>query len=183
MTKKMQETNDDFGDIELPVDQALGIWFDLERALEGKNGYGGDVAEIYAYRLVPPRHKGSTEEEQARVAGRNLTRLLRYFVDLHRGAEIEDADESRVIDPLAEDFPPFAHRTHLRVLRGKLIRREFAADLVALWRRGRDLAAHLPQPDFGTWDSATKFLLLALGVEDAGEAPVIRGDRCDRSDR
>jgi hypothetical protein len=172
----MSETDD------LDLDQALGVWFDLERALEGKNGYGGDVAEIYAYRLVPPRfqHRSTVDaaEELAPLVGRNMTRLLRRFVELHEGAEIGIEDgprEFRAIDLRAEDFPPFAHRVHVRVTRVPQVRREFAIDLTTLWRRARDIGAHLPQPDFGTWDSATKFLLLALGMEGGGEARVIRG--------
>lgn len=33
--------------------QALSIWSELEQAYYGDNAYGGDTAEIYAYRLQP----------------------------------------------------------------------------------------------------------------------------------
>jgi hypothetical protein len=33
--------------------QALSIWTDLEQALRGEHAFGGDVAEIYIYRLLP----------------------------------------------------------------------------------------------------------------------------------
>lgn len=157
---------------ELPVEQVLGVWHDLERALEGKNGYGGNVAEIYAYRLLSPgpRHPLSDlpEEDQARIAAANLTNILRQFVDLHEGAEIGIEDgprEFRGIDPRKEDFPPFVHRVHVCVSDDKQVRDAFARKLLALWDRAHEIDAKLPQPDFTAWTGATKNLLLALGVE------------------
>jgi hypothetical protein len=37
----------------LSMTQALSIWSDLEAAYYGKNGFGGDTAEIYIYRAMP----------------------------------------------------------------------------------------------------------------------------------
>lgn len=37
----------------LSLVQALSVWSDLEAALYGKSGYGGDTAEIYIYRFLP----------------------------------------------------------------------------------------------------------------------------------
>ncbi len=37
----------------LSMMQALSIWSDLEAAYYGKNGFGGDIAEIYIYRAMP----------------------------------------------------------------------------------------------------------------------------------
>lgn len=34
------------------MEQALGIWSELESAYYGKNGFGGDVAELYLYRFM-----------------------------------------------------------------------------------------------------------------------------------
>lgn len=121
----------DFDDLDLPASDAIAVWHDLTTALAGNNGYGGAVAEIYAYRLVPPQlrrtdptySKGSPEAEEAaktkiaRVAGANMTLLLRRFVDLHEGAVIsiqEGRDEFRDLD-LSQDFPPFDWRVHLLV--------------------------------------------------------------------
>jgi hypothetical protein len=121
------------GDLDLPVDAALGVWYDLEQALAGKNGYGGDVAEIYAYRLVPKRIKDKTDpafitgatdaEEQeakveaARVAGANMTGILRRFAELYEGVifSIEEREGFRPINLAAEEFPPFDWRVQLRV--------------------------------------------------------------------
>ena len=105
----------------LSFDDAHGVWCELELALAGKNGYGGDVAEIYAYRLVPGGASAianaSKTEEQARLAGKNMTILLRGFADLHEGVVIsiqESRGDFRRLD-LAQDFPPFDWRVHLRV--------------------------------------------------------------------
>lgn len=122
----------DLANLDLPVDAAIGVWYDLERALAGKNGYGGDVAEIYAYRLVPQRIRdktnpafitGATEAEEqaakaeaALVAGKNMTRVLRHFAELHEGAvfAIEERDGWRLLD-LAAEFPSFDWSVQLRV--------------------------------------------------------------------
>lgn len=169
--------------IELPVNQALGVWHDLERALAGKNGYGGDVAEIYAFRLVPAGITrlsdpsfitGVTEvqarldeAEVARIAARNLTLILRQFVDLHEGVEIgieEGPREFRFFDPRVETVPPFAHRVHVRVRETQRVRAVFAAALLALFHRAHEIEAMLPA-DFFRWSGATKDLLIDLGLE------------------
>ena len=127
----------DLTDLDLPADTAIGVWYDLERALAGKNGYGGDVAEIYAYRLVPRRVMdktnpsfitGATEaeeqaanEELARVAGANMTQILRHFAKLHDRVifSIEDREGFRPIDLSTEEFPAFGWRVQLRVSQGR----------------------------------------------------------------
>jgi hypothetical protein len=128
---------DDLRDLDLPADAALGVWYDLERALAGKNGFGGDVAEIYAYRLVPRRLvdktdpsfiTGATEAEEeaakvelARVAGVNMTRILRHFAKLHERVifSIEEREGWKPIDLRYEEFPAFGWRVQLRVSQGK----------------------------------------------------------------
>ena len=110
-------------DLARSVDAAISVWYDLERALAGKNGYGGNVAEIYAYRLVPGGVKAfpgpaSKSPELAILAGRNLTRLVKQFVDLHHAnVDIEERHGFRTIDFGCEELPPFDWRIHLRVTR------------------------------------------------------------------
>jgi hypothetical protein len=43
---------------QVPIDNLLDVWWELETAHEGQNGFSGHVAEIYAYRLLPsgPRY-------------------------------------------------------------------------------------------------------------------------------
>lgn len=163
-----------FDDNEQPdIDHTLTVWYELERALEGKNGFGGDVAEIYSYVLVPVRLRGCTEDERARSAGRVLTRLLRRFVELHDAeVALEERAGFRVIDPNVEDFPPFDHRVHLRVSQIKQRHYAFAVELLALWDRAQEI--DLPKPDFTQWDGATKDILLALGMEFDGDRYVIK---------
>jgi hypothetical protein len=190
VTKKTKKADDD----EFQLDEVLGVWMDLERALEGKNGFGGTVAEIYAYRLIPVRHRDHYVEgvgtvaaedpwplaKQAEVAGRNMTRLLRHFVELHEGVEVaieelSELSESgvwvfRKIDPHEEDFPAFDHRVHLRVSRSSMIRRQIASELLGLWSRAceeqrQPTDAGWPEPDFTAWSGTTKDLLMALGLE------------------
>lgn len=109
-------TNDLTG-LDVSAEDAVGVWHDLERALAGKNGYGGDVAEIYAYRLARPLLRSPKDEAQARVAGVNMTRLLRHFLELHEGAvvSLEEREGFRPLDLAAEEFPPFDWRVHLRL--------------------------------------------------------------------
>jgi len=39
--------------IEVPLIELLKLWGELVEAYHGKHGFGGDTAEIYAYRLQP----------------------------------------------------------------------------------------------------------------------------------
>ncbi len=76
--------------------QTLDVWHELELALQGKNGFGGDTAEIYAYRLTPsnpslegngiynalenPRSYSHEEAiEYVNQTRRDLCDLCRYF--------------------------------------------------------------------------------------------------------
>ncbi len=94
------------------------LWQELEDALAGTNGYGGDVAEIYAYRLVKSYGRPPMSEAQSREAGWNLTLLLRRFREVHSDAVVL-LDTPRGFVPLGEDgeCPPFNHRAHVRVER------------------------------------------------------------------
>lgn len=78
--------------MDLTIRQALDVWSDLEAAYYGKNKFGGNVAEIYAYRLqqrYPSAESGfgiflqEAQKEQARLAGRNLLALLALFKKAH----------------------------------------------------------------------------------------------------
>jgi len=176
--------NDDRVDTDLPsAESAVGVWFDLERALEGTNGYGGNVAEIYAYRLLPEPSTLAIsagdpllQERAAGLAARNLTWLVRHFVGLHEGVEIgieNGPREFRRIDLRSEEFPPFLHRMHIQVSKASRIRLALAKELLALRNRIRD-AGVLSNGrdaivDFEQWVDATKDLLGALGM-DAREA-------------
>jgi hypothetical protein len=167
---------------DLPTaEESIGIWYELESALEGKNGYGGNVAEIYAYRLVPEGATGAAvaisegkagEALLARTAAKNLTWFVRRFVELHDGVEIgieTDPRQFRVLDPRTEEFPPFSHRIHVRVSGAAQIRRVLAGELRALGERAKGVRSMLPEPDFERWSLATKDLIAVLDDETSKE--------------
>ena len=103
---------------DLTLNQALGVWSELEAAYYGKNGFGGDTAEIYAYRLQPyrpgvelPNTQLGAEAiaEQAMIAGENLYWLLGKFCEHHGCTAIVDGTEAEWLRG------GFEHRVHVRI--------------------------------------------------------------------
>ncbi len=85
-----------YGLLSFSMAQALGVWSDLCDAYHGKNGYGGDTAEIYLYRFMPdcptvsvgrgmgkPLTGIAADEERRRVKAANgaLWALLSHFAE------------------------------------------------------------------------------------------------------
>lgn len=106
------------------VEDVAGVWEDLEDALRGVNGYGGDVAEIYAYRLMPAAGPSpaaivdlapSEEEVWGRVAADNLMSILRRFRELHPECEVYLDGSDIPLDVLDGQIRPFMHRIHVKV--------------------------------------------------------------------
>ena len=147
----------------LPIEQTLILWRELEEARDGKNGYGGTVAEIYAYRLLPsgPRYPLSDlpEPMQAKIAAGNLTQILRHFQALHPKHEIGIETERRVfpaIDLQNDDAVPlFLHRIHVEVRPRLVVERDALRELrddrqhmIADWAKaafGHDQVTSIPQ--------------------------------------
>jgi hypothetical protein len=160
-------------DADLPdAESSIGIWYDLERALEGTNGYGGDVAEIYAYRLLPGASPVIVakygDAHTAALAAHNLTWLVRHFVGMHEDIEIgleNGPREFRPIDLRTEEFPPFSHRIHIRVSQERRIRGAFASKLLELRNRMNESATAMPVPEYDRWFAVTSDLLQALGAK------------------
>lgn len=112
-----------FGFFRVSMAQALGVWSDLCDAYHGKNGYGGDTAEIYMYRFMAdcptvslsrrPLTGIAADEEALRVKAANeaLHALLAHFA------------EERICVVLVEGQPlgawvataGFDHRVHVTV--------------------------------------------------------------------
>jgi hypothetical protein len=102
------------------TDQALNVWAELEDAYHGANGFGGDTAEIYAYRLMPmsPSYSITSAYEMPehpqmeRRAWSDLIELCAKFQQ-HRNCKV-------VIDDVPlEDCDPngrFIHRSHVQVI-------------------------------------------------------------------
>jgi hypothetical protein len=116
-------------DDHLSIEATLGIWSELEAARCGKNGYGGTVAEIYAYRLLPGlsplAYRGVAGEQHedrlacANTAGANLTTILRQFRSAYPSCQIgieEGVRKFRALDLASEAVPSFDHRIHIEVL-------------------------------------------------------------------
>ncbi len=101
----------------ISLDQALGIWSDLWQAYYGENGYGGDTAEIYAYRLIgrSPLLTVSNDEELLREIGWEAYKNLQSFLTkFHQEVDCE----IKVDDiPLHKWYEPLIHRCHVQILR------------------------------------------------------------------
>ena len=113
----------------ISINQALDIWSDLWQAYFGKNGFGSDMAEIYAYRLMsynPTYHRGyhsdivlrgtetfkKAQEEVCEQAQNSLVALLKKFAAENdcmievNGKTVDDWAESEVFD----------HRCHVKII-------------------------------------------------------------------
>lgn len=103
---------------------------EIELAYQGKNGFGGDVAEIYAYRLIPRHHPGMAsgppgiDAMDALEAASNLTKLCQAFLVMHPDARFAiEKHEPRLFEDVdvndwtgaGPPIPPFSHRIHLKV--------------------------------------------------------------------
>jgi len=90
----------------MSIEQALGVWSQLEEAREGKASYGSDVAEIYAFRLNPhcPKmlHGSDGDEEFGPRFEANLKWLVGMF-EKKRGCKVEILDDT------------WFHRVHVKV--------------------------------------------------------------------
>ncbi len=110
----------------ISMNQALSIWSELWRAYYGKNGFGGDTAEIYAYRLMPYEPVVASDNPQFREtqlfkehsnvaivkATSSLYALLTKFqIDADCQITIDDKE----IDEWVKT-EIFDHRCHVRVI-------------------------------------------------------------------
>ena len=105
------------------MNQALSIWSELWQAYYGKNGYGGDTAEIYAYRLMPysPSFNmtGETFQEsndELRInAVNSLVALCNQFAKENDCViEIDKCPLDKWVSLIGREFD---HRCHVRVVR------------------------------------------------------------------
>lgn len=109
----------------LSLTQALGLWEELVEAYHGKNGFGGDTAEIYMYRLMrrdPTAELGAgslasaAKREQVDQASRSLYALLAYFLSEHENVRltVDGRPFGRWVAAVGND-----HRVHVRVIHGR----------------------------------------------------------------
>ncbi len=103
----------------VPTLELLRIWSELEQAYHNEHGYGGDTAEIYAYRLqrrnpirenARDEYREKAEEEAGAEAADVLYDICALFA-AERECEIE-------IDgyALSAWMGPLVHRAHVRVI-------------------------------------------------------------------
>lgn len=102
----------------ISMDQVLDVWTDLEAAYYGKNGYGGDTAEIYVYRLMPRIPNGAPDDDDYLKANQALFSLLRRFQSMHSDAAISlyatRKDDGRPLGSWLNGCHE-AHRHHIRI--------------------------------------------------------------------
>lgn len=109
----------------------LEVWGQLVEAYHGKNGYGGDLAEIYAYHLtrynpivhVTPKSDSKLYQEQKALTALHAANALCSIIE-----EFCDKYDSRVeIDGMAMSEwcaicnagrHTYDHRCHVKVIKG-----------------------------------------------------------------
>lgn len=112
----------------VPTHQLLQLWGELVEAYHGVHGYGGHVAEIYAYRLMPYTptcHSGALREDSDTYreatrdvqmkAGAAFVQLCSYFTE-HYPATIL-LDDLSLLEwwDRCVSAGGFAHRVHAHV--------------------------------------------------------------------
>lgn len=121
------DTNDALGPLptfQVPVIELMRVWGELVEAYHGVNGYGGDTAEVYAYRLMGrnPAAEASSTGYRSGGAVRKQERVARLaFAQLCTAFELEYGCEVRIDDHKPEDWvmvTRFDHRAHVKVVRG-----------------------------------------------------------------
>lgn len=100
----------------MSIMQILRLWSELEDAYRGTNGFGGNVAEIYAYTLHGHNPKANIDamksaEEMSHEAAESLVAVCCVFEEM-RNAEIE----VRAVGWLPiRELKAMIHREHIRV--------------------------------------------------------------------
>lgn len=110
----------------ISIEQALEIYDELHHALDGNNGFGGDVAEIYVFRLMPysPSYsmhsEGKIWDEENRMlekkAAEDFHSLCHIFVKKHEASiQIDKIDLHEWIEKIRAGEYRFFHRVHVKV--------------------------------------------------------------------
>lgn len=99
----------------LSMRQVVDVWSDLTDAYYGRNGYGGNTAEVYIYRLLPygkPHRKDYVE------ANATLLGILRCFEERYPDAAITlyatRNDDGKALGPWLAGCEE-NHRHHIRI--------------------------------------------------------------------
>ncbi len=105
--------------LEVSAFSLMELWAELIECYHEVNGYGGSVAEIYAYRfwMYQPRllldeWKESAQREMALDANQKLIEICKLFEKRYRSIRVT------INDHYVDDWPPdyeFHHRVHVGV--------------------------------------------------------------------
>jgi hypothetical protein len=106
----------------ISMNQVLSIWSELWQAYYGKNGFGGDTAEIYAYRLMPyspslhmtgETFKESNDELRINAVNSLVTLCNKFAKDNDCTIKIDNLPSDRWISVIGREFD---HRCHVKVI-------------------------------------------------------------------
>lgn len=108
----------------ISIEQALFIYDELVLAKYGENGFGGDTAEVYAYKLmpnVPSYNMHLTDDETLMVekkAAEELYSICEIFASKHKvNIEIDDIDAKLWLNRVRAEIERFNYRIHIKVIR------------------------------------------------------------------
>lgn len=94
--------------------EAMKIWAEFSDALQGHNGFGGTVAEIYSYRLQ--QYSPTKTLEVYRGAARSLVMLLNEFCREYNCTAVVDGwNPDKWMDEVGTPGH-FDHRCHIEIL-------------------------------------------------------------------
>lgn len=110
----------------ISIEQALEIYDELIDAKNGVNGFGGEMAEIYVFRLMPfspvysMENEGKCWDEENRMmekkAAEDFHSLCHIFAKKHSvSININDVDMHQWISKVRSGEFRFYHRVHVEV--------------------------------------------------------------------
>lgn len=117
--------------LHLSTHQLLNVWNELDDAYYGKNGFGSDTAEIYAYAISEENpsatHLGKTyARDQALEAAKTMREILELFAEMRQCSILVDGSPflSKIGDTITktshffwDDTAQFDHRIHIRIVK------------------------------------------------------------------
>lgn len=106
----------------ISINQALDVWSDLWQAYYGKNGFGSNTAEIYAYKIMPNSPKFSMNinspenKKLGLLAAKSLYQLLFKFRH-ENDCKIEIMETRTKGQKIGRWFTkePFFYRCHIKI--------------------------------------------------------------------
>ncbi len=96
--------------------ELMKLWAELNEAWHGINGFGGDTAEIYSYRLQPYSPMARTGNIQRGILCHNAAYALVNLVEIFCG-EYKCAATIDNVPPRKwqDEIDIFDHRAHVRI--------------------------------------------------------------------